>query len=167
VGIFVGARMAPEAESGSTTSAGSEKRGAAHRQAPVTIRRLETIEAFLGIVTLLAFVLYFGIHCFRYPWVGDLHRHVACVASLYRDFLHPSHEAMPIPGTQSDVHTPYIVAVAGVGKLLGVTPYRALQLIGVFNLVLYAWAVWFFSAPSRSCVEAGSPLLSSFSSACS
>jgi hypothetical protein len=101
-------------------------------------------EAILGLGGLALFVLYFGIHCFRYPWVGDLLRHSASVASLYRDFRHPAHEAMPVPGTQSEVHTPYIVAIAAIGRTLGVTPYRALQLTGVANLIFYAWAVWFF-----------------------
>lgn len=101
-------------------------------------------ETILGVAALVLFVAYFGAHSFRYPAVGDHHRHVASIASLYRDFLHPSHEAMPVPAEQSEVHTPYIVAVAGIGRLLGVTPYRALQLAGLANLVFYAWAIWFF-----------------------
>jgi hypothetical protein len=101
-------------------------------------------EAILGVAALVLFVVYFGVHCFRYPRVGDHLRHTASVASLYRNFLHPAHEAMPVPGTLSEVHTPYIVAVAGVGRLLGVTPYRALQIFGLANLVFYCWAIWFF-----------------------
>ncbi len=108
------------------------------------VRSAASAEALLGLAALATFVVYFGIHCFRYPWVGDLLRHCASVASLDRSFSHPTHEAMPVPGTQSDVHTPYIVAVAAVGKLVGVTPYRSLQIAGVANLVFYAWAVWFF-----------------------
>jgi hypothetical protein len=65
-------------------------------------------EAACGLAAMLLFVLYFGVHCFRYPppASADLGRHCAAVASLYRNFFHPSHEAMPVPGNQSEVHTP-------------------------------------------------------------
>ena len=106
--------------------------------------RYHRIEAAVGIVGLTLFVAYFGLLCFTYPWKGDIQRHSAAVASLYIDFFHPPHEAVAAPGYTSDVHTPYIVAVAAFGRLLHVTPYRALQLAGVLNLVLYAWAIWFF-----------------------
>jgi hypothetical protein len=106
--------------------------------------RSAAAEAVLGLSAMILFVVYFGVHCFRYPMVGDFGRHCASVASLYRNFLHPLHEAMPVPGTQSEVHTPYIVAVAAFGRALGGTPYRALQLAGVANLVFYAWSIWFF-----------------------
>jgi len=106
--------------------------------------RPASAEAALGLAALLLFVLYFGLHCFRYPRAFDHLRHTASVASLYRDFTHPTHEAMPVPGNQSEVHTPYIVGIAAVGRGLGVTPYRALQLAGVANLVFYVWAIWFF-----------------------
>jgi hypothetical protein len=101
-------------------------------------------ELILGVAALVLFVVYFGAHCFRYPRVGDHLRHTAAVASLYRNFLHPAHEAMAVPGSLSEVHTPYIVAVAALGRGIGVTPYRALQIVGVANLVFYCWAVWFF-----------------------
>lgn len=118
------------------------------------VDRYTRIEASVVAVTLAVFVLYFGIHCFRYTWVGDFHRHCAAVASLYTDFLRPPHEAMAFPGSASDVHTPYIVAVAGIGRLLNVRPYRALQLAGIFNLLLYAFGVCVFfrtfSAARRS-----------------
>jgi hypothetical protein len=106
--------------------------------------RSAAAETAFGLSAMVLFVVYFGVHCFRYPMVGDFGRHCASVASLYRNFRHPLHEAMPVPGTQSEVHTPYIVAVAACGRALGVTPYRALQLAGVANLVFYAWSVWFF-----------------------
>jgi hypothetical protein len=104
-------------------------------------RRIETAVAF---VALGLFVTYFGLHCFKYVWRGDIQRHCAAVASLYKDFLHPPHEAVAAPGTTSEVHTPYIVAVAALGRMLHVTPYRALQLVGVLNLILYVWAVRIF-----------------------
>lgn len=60
-------------------------------------------EAACGLAAMLLVVLYFGVHSFRYPppASADLGRHCAAVASLYRNFLHPSHD--------------------GVGKSCGVT----------------------------------------------
>jgi hypothetical protein len=104
----------------------------------------QTIERAFGAFCFVLFILYFGLHSFRYPWVGDLGRHAAAVASLYQNFLQPSHEAMAAPGHTSEMHTPYIVAVAGLGRLLGVTPYRALQLVSVANLIFYVCAIWLF-----------------------
>jgi hypothetical protein len=106
--------------------------------------RRDGVEAAFGVAALAIFVAYFGVHCFRYPRMGDHLRHVASVASLYRNFAHPPHEAMPLPGTDSEVHTPYIVTVAGTGRALGLTPYGALELAGVLNLIFYTWSVWFF-----------------------
>jgi hypothetical protein len=101
-------------------------------------------EKALAVFCFGLFVLYFGLHCFRYPWIGDLARYTAAIAALYRDFLWPGHEALAAPADTSEIYTPYIVAVAGLGKLLGVTPYRILQLVGVLNLIGYVWAIWFF-----------------------
>jgi len=90
------------------------------------------------------FVAYFGLHCFRYPWSGDIDRHVASVASFYRSLSSPPHEAIALPEGDSEVHTPYILAVAIAGRSLGITPFRALQLAGVANLVLYVLAIVLF-----------------------
>jgi hypothetical protein len=101
--------------------------------------------AFAGLV-FGAFVAYYSLACFHSRWVGDLQMYCAGVAELYRDLLHPGHEAMRAPGSQSTLYTIYLVVVAASGRLLGVSPYRALQLAGVTNLVLYSLAiVYFFS----------------------
>jgi hypothetical protein len=104
----------------------------------------ERVEAIAGVLLLGIFVAYFGLVGFGSAWSGDIERHCASVASLYRSFVRPPHEAMAAPGSASEVHTPYIVAVAGVGRLVAVTPYRALQIAGVANLCLYALAVCVF-----------------------
>ena len=102
------------------------------------------VEAGVGLAALAAFVLYFGLLCFTVEWKGDIQRHGVAVASLYLDLVHPPHEAVSAPCGTSDVHTPYLVAVAALGRLAGVSPYRALQLAGVCNLVLYVGAICFF-----------------------
>jgi hypothetical protein len=42
------------------------------------------------------------------------------------------------PGRESFAYSPYLVLVGALGKLSGVTPYRALQFAGVANLCLFA-----------------------------
>jgi hypothetical protein len=101
-------------------------------------------ERVFALFCFVVFVVYFGLHCFRYPWKGDVARYAAAVAALYRDFLWPAHEAVTAVDHASEVFTPYIVAVAGLGRLLDVTPYRALQVVGVLNLISYACAIWLF-----------------------
>jgi hypothetical protein len=103
----------------------------------------------LPLLVFAAFVAYYSLACFHSRWIGDLQMYSAGVAQLYRDLFHPGHEAMNAPGDQSTVYTVYLVAVAAGGKLLGVTPYRALQLAGVANLLLYVLAIaYFFSRVS-------------------
>src|SRR5690606_12103806 len=60
---------------------------------------------------------------------------------LYRDYLHPAHEAMDAPGTQSPMYTAYLVVVAGLGRIFGATPYRALEVAGLLNCFVYAGAL--------------------------
>ncbi|HTV17860.1 MAG TPA: hypothetical protein VMG12_04295 [Polyangiaceae bacterium] len=88
-----------------------------------------------------AFVVYFGLLCLRPEWGGDFQMYCAGIARLYRDMLHPLHEAVAVPSSQSTVYTVYLVAVAAVGKLLALTPFHVLQLTGVVNLFVLVGAV--------------------------
>ncbi len=100
---------------------------------------------FLILYTGLAgFVIYYGIHAFRYPWEGDIHAYLAVVHALYVDPWLPGHEAIAVEGAYSVMYTPYMVLIAITGKILQVSPYRALQLAGVANLLLYAGAIVLF-----------------------
>jgi hypothetical protein len=65
----------------------------------------------------------------------------AGIARLYRDMLHPAHEAMSAPGAQSTVYTVYLVALAAFGKALELTPFHALQVAGVVNLIVLTCSV--------------------------
>jgi hypothetical protein len=100
-------------------------------------RAAELVSTPLAALVLGAFVLYYGLCCLRVTWTGDLQAYCAAVSHLYRDFLHPAHDAFDEPGIPSAIYTPYIVLVAGAGRVLGVSPYRALQLAGIANLVLF------------------------------
>jgi hypothetical protein len=97
-----------------------------------------------------AFFAYFILLCFRHDgWGGDFQLYCAAVSRLYHGFLHPSHEAMPVPFYQSTAYTLYLVVVAALGKLLGATPYRALEWAGVVNLLLLGGSVaYLFSRAS-------------------
>ena len=95
------------------------------------------------------FVSYFGLLCFRQKWSGDFQLYCAAVTRVYEDALHPSHEVVTAPATESFAYSPYLVLLALVGKLLGVSPYRALQLAGCANLVLFcASAAYLFARHS-------------------
>lgn len=59
----------------------------------------------------------------------------AGVSRLYRNLLHPGHEAIAVAANQSTMYTPYLVAIAIVGKLVGLTPFAALQVAGVLNVL--------------------------------
>lgn len=97
----------------------------------------------------VAFISYYGLLCIRPEWGGDFQMYCAGIARLYRDMLHPAHEALALPSAQSTVYTVYLVAVAALGKGLGLTPFQALQLAGVVNLFVLTCSVcYLFSRAS-------------------
>lgn len=100
----------------------------------------------VAFTTFAAFLAYYGLLCLRPDWGGDFQMYCAGIARLYRDALHPLHESLNVPGSQSTVYTPFLVGVAMLGKLFGTTPFRALQIAGVFNLVLFAGGACFLFA---------------------
>ena len=91
----------------------------------------------LAVVVVGAFLVYFGAFCFAQWWGGDFQVYSAALSRLYENLWHPVHETIDAPGVQSFTYSPYLLLVALGGKLAGVTPYRALQCAGVFNLVLF------------------------------
>lgn len=91
----------------------------------------------------LAFLAYYGLLCLRPEWGGDFHLYCAGISRLYRDMLHPMHESLNVPGSQSTMYTPFLVGTALLGKLFGTTAFRALQVAGVFNLVLFLFGAGF------------------------
>jgi hypothetical protein len=107
-------------------------------------RILSNVDVLTAVPVFAGFLGYYVLCCFRAEWGGDFQIYCAGVAQLYRNWLHPAHEAMNAPGSQSTIYTPYLVAVAGLGRLLGVTPYRALQLAGAMNLTVYLLSIFYF-----------------------
>jgi hypothetical protein len=101
------------------------------------------ISALLSAAIFAGFIGYYGLLCVRPDWGGDFQLYCAGVARLYRDLLHPMHEAIRLPSSQSTVYTPFLVGVALLGKCAGTTPYGALQIAGIFNLCLFALGACF------------------------
>ena len=89
-------------------------------------------------------MIFFGAYGFIAPWGGDIHVYIAAVHSLYRDTWNPSDVSLGVKSGNSVFFGPYLLLVSLAGKALGVTPYRALQIAGVFNIALYACAVTSF-----------------------
>jgi hypothetical protein len=100
----------------------------------------------LAVPLFLVFLGYYGLLCLRPEWGGDFQLYAAGVARLYRDMLRPMHEALNVPGDQSTMYTPFLVVVAFLGRSLGATPFLALQVAGIFNLVLFALGACFLFA---------------------
>jgi hypothetical protein len=102
-----------------------------------------------SIAVFLGFIGYYGLVCIRPDWGGDFQLYCAGIARLYRDLLHPLHEALDLPSSQSTMYSPWLVGLALVGKLVGATPFGALQIAGIANLVLFvAGACFLFSRAS-------------------
>jgi hypothetical protein len=125
-------------------TASAPRLSASHSRARRIVARAMAIAVFA------AFLAYYGLLCFRHQgWGGDFQMYCAGASQLYRDFAHPAHEAINVPGTESTVYTLQLVAVAALGKLFGATPYRALEFAGVFNLIVFSCAIgYFFSRQS-------------------
>ena len=112
-------------------------------------RLRELSPALIATACFASFVGYFGLLCVRPDWGGDLQMYCAGISRLYRDMLHPLHEAAAAPGEQSTVYTVYLVALALFGRLLALTPFQVLQVAGVVNLFVLAGAVcYLFSRAS-------------------
>jgi hypothetical protein len=91
----------------------------------------------LACAVAVGFLGYYGLLCVRPEWGGDFQMYCAGIARLYRDMRHPLHESLNVPGSQSTVYTPYLVGIAVLGRLSGITPFHALQVAGFFNLLLF------------------------------
>jgi hypothetical protein len=107
------------------------------------------VSKMVSTAVFVGFIGYYGLVCIRPDWGGDFQLYCAGIARLYRDMLHPLHEAINLPSSQSTLYTPLLVSVALVGKLVGATPFGALQIFGIFNLfLLLAGACFLFSRAS-------------------
>ena len=112
---------------------------------PLRIRRGPLPLEATAALAIAAFVAFFALHAFRWPWVGDVHLYLAAVAEKMRDPATLRHEAALAPAAASHVYSPYISAVAWIGRALDTDPYRALQIAAVANLALYAAAMIAFA----------------------
>ena len=102
------------------------------------------VQALILWTGLAGFVVVFGSYGFIAPWDGDFNVYIAAVHALYRNLWQPSDVSLGVPTGNAQIYSPYLILVALTGKLLGVTPYRALQFAGIVNIALYAAAVTAF-----------------------
>jgi hypothetical protein len=90
---------------------------------------------------LVVVAAYFCTLCFTQPWFGDGRRYLAGLHEIHRHPFAPGHECARAACTDSPLFTPYLMAVGWGSLLTGVTPYRALQVAGCVNVLLYLAAV--------------------------
>lgn len=119
------------------------------RTAPVWLSAPDSVRERIVCRTLLfaalaLFGIYFALFCFVQRWGSDFQLYCAAVARLQEDLLHPTHEAVTAPGTESFAYSPYLVLVGALGKLAGATPYRTLQVAGSANMFLFAVGATYF-----------------------
>lgn len=75
---------------------------------------------------------------------GDFIVHLAEVRTIYDDMFRVHHESMVGADAGALFYTPYHLLWAAIGKALGVTPYVALQLAGVVNILLLILSAIYF-----------------------
>jgi hypothetical protein len=142
----------PQVRSRPSTSATSLSKDAGETGVEAAMARPDERALVSGIVSVATFswfIGYYGLVCIRPDWGGDFQLYCAGIARLYRDLLHPLHEAIDLPSSQSTLYNPGLVGLALIGKLVGATPFGALQIAGIFNLVLFAaGACFLFSRAS-------------------
>jgi alpha-1,6-mannosyltransferase len=89
---------------------------------------------------LLAF---FVVAAVRLPWANDLMLHMAVLRRLMDDPLHPGDPVIHIGGS-SIYYSPYMVALALLGKASGLSAYTMLKLAAVVNVVLLVSGLYRF-----------------------
>lgn len=73
--------------------------------------------------------------CLILPWAADLGLHLATVGRLEQNLWHPGNPIVDQSGG-SPYYTPYTVALAVIGKLIGASAMTMLKVAAVANLVL-------------------------------
>ena len=79
----------------------------------------------------------------RLPWADDLMLHLSVLQRLMRDPLHPGDPVMGVGGS-SIYYSPYMVALALPGKVLGLSAYTLYKLSAVLNVGLLLTGLYRF-----------------------
>jgi hypothetical protein len=79
----------------------------------------------------------------RLPWADDLMLHLAVLQHLMRNPLHPGNPVLDLGGS-SIYYSPYMVALALPGKLLGLSAYSVYKLSAVVNVGLLLTGLYRF-----------------------
>lgn len=129
--------------------------------------QVKIINGFILLVSFSIFVGYYSLCSFKVAWIGDINKHVAAVHALYENFGYPMHEGMPVDARYTEVYNPITVAAAAIGTYFHLTPYSALQWIGVVNLLLYSCAVFIYFRTTSVLGSSALPPVFFCSSVCS
>ncbi|MFG2650250.1 hypothetical protein [Streptomyces sp. NPDC048436] len=72
----------------------------------------------------------------REPWMWDYGQHASVIDRLQQSLTHPGNPLLDLPNGSSPYYTPYTVAAACVGRMLGLTAFGTLKLCALFNMLL-------------------------------
>ncbi|MGI8328769.1 hypothetical protein ACRYCC_02320 [Actinomadura scrupuli] len=84
----------------------------------------------------------------RHVWAGDIRLHYATIYALERNFWSPR-DPMVGAVSGSPYYSPYVVVLAALGKLTGVSVRSLVEYAGIFNIVLLLVAIRRFCSHFR------------------
>jgi hypothetical protein len=90
-----------------------------------------------------AVLLFFAVVAVRLPWADDLMLHMAVLRRLMLDPLHPGNPVIAVGGS-SIYYSPFMVVLALLGKVFGLSAYTMLKLGAVVNITLLVTGVYRF-----------------------
>ncbi|MET9497885.1 hypothetical protein [Streptomyces sp. NPDC006552] len=70
------------------------------------------------------------------PWFWDYGQHAAVIDRLQHSLTHPGNPLLDLPEGSSPYYTPFTVAAAAAGRMLGLTAFGTLKACAVCNLAL-------------------------------
>ena len=79
----------------------------------------------------------------RLPWADDLMLHLSVLQRLMRNPLHPGNPVLDVGGS-SIYYSPYMLALALPGKLLGLSAYSLYKLSAIINVALLLTGLYRF-----------------------
>jgi len=77
------------------------------------------------------------------PWSGDLGMHLATLARLRADFIHPG-DPLVDSTTPSPYYSPYTLLLAGIARITGAADATVLAGAGPVNAALFFWGLYRF-----------------------
>ncbi len=98
----------------------------------------------LSIVLVVSYSFVFGI--FVPGWTNDYWDHAAAVKAMSENPWHPSHPLFVGPYSGDRGFNPYLLCLAAISRLTGLSPFQALKVGGVLNLLSLCVGVYLFTS---------------------